>query len=76
MTKEYKILINSVEKVHLLQGILSEYDGNFDLISGSAEVDARSFLGIMTLNLAMPLTMRTDVDSEELEYDLGDFIVA
>lgn len=75
MTKEYKILVDSVEKVHQLQGIISEFDGDFDLICGPAEVDARSFLGIMTLDLARPLTMRTNVTSDELKEDLVDFII-
>lgn len=75
MTKEYRILVDSVEKVHQLQGIISEFDGDFDLICGSSEVDARSFLGIMTLDLARPLTMRTNVTSDELKEDLADFII-
>lgn len=75
MTREYRILVDSVERVHQLQGIIAAYNGDFDLISGPAEVDARSFLGIMTLNLAQPLIMRTNVVSQELEDDLGDFII-
>lgn len=72
---DYKILINGIEKVHEFQNIIAEYDGDFDLISGNIDVDARSFLGIMTLNLSQPLTLRTNSTSDSLKEDLAEFIV-
>jgi hypothetical protein len=76
MEIELKILIDSVEKVHEFQNILADHDGDFDLVSGRTEVDARSFLGIMTLNLSEPLTLRANTTSDKLIEDLDGFVVA
>lgn len=72
---EFKVLINGIEKVHEFQNIIAGFDGDFDLISGNIHVDARSFLGIMTLNLSQPITLRTNSTSDRVREDLAEFIV-
>ncbi len=73
MKKDIYILINSIDKVKKFQNVISKYDGDFDLISGNMEVDARSFLGIMTLNLSQPIELLTNCESDKLYSELEVF---
>lgn len=71
-----KVMLNSVEKVREFQNVIATYKGDFDLLSGNAVVDGRSFLGIMTLNLTQPVLLSTNVESELLTEELKEFIVS
>lgn len=52
------IQLDSVEKVKEFVGSMELYQTEMDLISGHREVDARSLLGIFSLDLTKPLEVR------------------
>ena len=51
------VLLNTIEKVKEFSAIVPKYDYDMDLSSGRFTVDAKSILGIFSLNLFDPLTL-------------------
>ena len=68
--------INSIEKVKSFVNTVSTYDAEFDLISGRFVIDAKSIMGIFSLDLSKPVTLNiyNDDDNTILE-QLKPFIV-
>ncbi|HHX61157.1 MAG TPA: HPr family phosphocarrier protein [Epulopiscium sp.] len=62
------ISLNSIEKVKYFVNIITQYDGDFDLSSGRYVIDAKSIMGIFSLDLSKPLKLDIYNDSiiEEL----------
>jgi len=56
------VLLDTVEKVKNLVAILSPIEGEFDLVSDRYVVDAKSIMGIFSLNISKPL--RLDIHDE------------
>ena len=67
--KSFQIRLNNINSVRDLCGILSHYDFDALLTSGSDTVDARSALGIFSLDLKKELKLT--LDTEEL-FDLPE----
>ena len=57
-----KVKLNSIENVKNFVNALKSIDGNFELISGKYVIDAKSIMGIFSLDLTRPLELRTDTD--------------
>jgi len=51
------VLLDTVDKVKTLVGILSPIEGDFDLVSDRYVVDAKSILGIFSLDISKPLRL-------------------
>ena len=62
------ISLNSIEKVKYFVNIITQYDGDFDLSSGRYVIDAKSIMGIFSLDLSKPLKLDVynDTIMEEL----------
>lgn len=75
--KSVNITLNSIDKVKNFVNMISKYDGDFDLISGRYVIDAKSIMGIFSLDLSKPirLDIHDDVAAEKLIQELKDFIV-
>jgi phosphotransferase system HPr-like phosphotransfer protein len=56
---------------------VSKYDSDFDLVSGRYVIDAKSIMGIFSLDLSKPIELMIHDDSvvEEVESVLQDFIL-
>jgi len=52
------IMLDTVEKVKGFVNTVSPLDGDFDLVSDRYVVDAKSIMGIFSLDLAKPLTLK------------------
>ncbi len=50
-----EILLNSFEKVVAFTKLVAKLDDNIDLCSGRCYVDAKSILGILSLDLSRPM---------------------
>ena len=61
------ISLNSIDKVKSFVNTISQYDFDFDLISGRYVIDAKSIMGIFSLDLSKPIDLNihaeNDVDS-------------
>ncbi len=76
MTK-LKVSLNSIDNVKSFVNTISQYDYDFDLISGRYVIDAKSLMGIFSLDLSktIDLVIQTDEDVTELVDALKPFIV-
>ena len=77
MEKEILISINTVEKVKNFVNKVSKYDSDeitLDLISGRYIIDAKSIMGIFSLDLSKNLTLRMLAKDENLINNLKEDI--
>ena len=74
--KSVNILLSSIEDVRNFTNIVGKYDIDVDLSSGRYIVDAKSIMGIFSLDLMKPivLTAHSD-DCDALMSELKQFIV-
>lgn len=75
--KTIKVSLNSIDKVKVFVNSVSKYDSDFDLISGRYVIDAKSIMGIFSLDLSKPieLTIHDDAVVDEVVASLKDFII-
>ena len=67
--KTVKISLNSIDKVKSFVNVISQFDSDFDLISGRYVIDAKSIMGIFSLDLSQPidLTIHAEEDTAIVE---------
>lgn len=70
------ISLNSIDKVKHFVNIITQYDGDFDLSSGRYVIDAKSIMGIFSLDLSKPLKLdiHNDAIVEELKPLIEEYI--
>ncbi len=61
------ISLNSIEKVKSFVSVVEKYDGEFDLTSGRYVVDAKSIMGIFSLDLSRPLKLDIHEDENDAQ---------
>lgn len=75
--KTVLVSLSSVKKVREFNAKIFSLEGNFDLGSGRYIVDARSIMGIFSLDLSKPLTLT--INTEDVDgaiAALDEFIIA
>lgn len=72
-----KININSIDKVKSFVNTVAKFDNDFDLVAGRYVIDAKSIMGIFSLDLSqdLELTIQNDEDIDVILEALKDFIV-
>ncbi|MBP5225049.1 MAG: HPr family phosphocarrier protein [Lachnospiraceae bacterium] len=72
-----KISLNSIDKVKSFVNTLAKYDSDFDLVSGRYVIDAKSIMGIFSLDLSRPidLTIHAEENVAEILQTLEPFII-
>ncbi|MCF0132888.1 MAG: HPr family phosphocarrier protein [Blautia sp.] len=65
--KTLKISLNSIDKVKAFVNEISKYDCDFDLVSGRYVIDAKSIMGIFSLDLSKPIDLNVHADGAALE---------
>lgn len=61
--KTVKISLNSIEKVKSFVNTITKFDNDFDLVSGRYVIDAKSIMGIFSLDLSKPIDLNVHADS-------------
>lgn len=74
--KSVTVSLNSIEKVKEFVNLINTFDGDFDLVSERYVIDAKSIMGIFSLDISNPL--RLDIhdnvtDVEKVEAELKKF---
>lgn len=64
MNIEMKLELNSIDRVKSFVEDVTLLDGEYDLVSGKYIVDAKSIMGIFSLNLAEPVILKIVTPSE------------
>lgn len=75
--KTVKVLLNTVDKVKAFVNTVNTLDSDFDLVSGRYVVDAKSIMGIFSLDLSAPLTLNihSDENADEIIKKLDSFVI-
>ena len=55
--KTVMISLNSIDKVKSFVNDISRFDYDFDLVSGRYVIDAKSIMGIFSLDLSKPIEL-------------------
>ena len=63
--KEEVILLQSIEDVKDFNRIVALYEGDVDLVSGRYVIDAKSIMGIFSLDLSKPINIQIHGENPE-----------
>ncbi len=75
--KTVKISLNSIDKVKAFVNDVTKFDSDFDLVSGRYVIDAKSIMGIFSLDLSkvIDLNVHNDEKLEQILAILKPYIV-
>ena len=62
--KTVKISLQSIDKVKSFVSALTRFDCDFDLVSGRNTIDAKSIMGIFSLDLSRPIDLHIHADDK------------
>ena len=60
--KTIKISLNSIDNVKSFVNDITKFDSDFDLVSGRYVIDAKSIMGIFSLDLSKPIDLNIHAD--------------
>ena len=72
--KTVQISLNSIDKVKSFVNDISKFDFDFDLVSGRYVIDAKSIMGIFSLDLSKPIDLNVHADGDALQTVLDVFV--
>lgn len=75
--KTVQISLNSIDKVKSFVNEITKYDNDFDLVSGRYVIDAKSIMGIFSLDISKPidLNIHNADNMDEIMEQLQPYIV-
>lgn len=76
--KTVKISLNSIDKVKTFVHEINCFDAEFDLVSGRYVIDAKSIMGIFSLDLNKPVELTVHATGDKLaaiQDEIRPFIV-
>lgn len=73
--RSYEIFLKTIIDVKNFVNAINDFDFDLDLVSGRYVVDAKSIMGIFSLDLSKPITLRVFSDDvEKLEEAISAFM--
>ena len=71
------ISLNSIDKVKAFVNEITKFENDFDLVSGRYVIDAKSIMGIFSLDLSKPieLNIHSESNADEILSVLAPYIV-
>ena len=75
--KTVQISLNSIDKVKSFVNDITKFNNDFDLVSGRYVIDAKSIMGIFSLDLSKPidLNVHADDNADEILEVLKPYII-
>ncbi len=67
MSNTVNISLNSIDKVKAFVNTINKFDSDFDLISGRYVIDAKSIMGIFSLDLSKPIELAIHAEDNAAE---------
>lgn len=61
--KTVAVSLNTIDKVKAFVSTVTKFEGDFDLVSGRYVIDAKSIMGIFSLDLSKPIQL--NIHAEE-----------
>lgn len=65
--KTVDISLNSIDKVKNFVNLINRFDYDFDLVSGRYVIDAKSIMGIFSLDLSKPIALNIYADEKNID---------
>ena len=65
--KTIQISLNSIDKVKTFVNEINRFDFDFDLVSGRYVIDAKSIMGIFSLDLSKTINLNIHADGKKLD---------
>lgn len=62
--KTVTISLNSIDKVKSFVNEITKFDSDFDLVSGRYVIDAKSIMGIFSLDLSKPINLNIHSEND------------
>ena len=66
--KTVTINLGSIDKVKSFVNDITKFDSDFDLVSGRYVIDAKSIMGIFSLDLSKPIILNIHGDEDNAEF--------
>lgn len=75
--KTVPISLNSIDKVKSFVNEITKFDNDFDLVSGRYVIDAKSIMGIFSLDLSKPieLNIHAEGNADDILSALDPYII-
>ncbi len=75
--KTVQISLNSIDKVKAFVNDITKFDNDFDLVSGRYVIDAKSIMGIFSLDLSKPidLSIHAEENLDEILETLKPYLI-
>ena len=75
--KTVRISLNSIDKVKSFVNNLAKFDVDIDLVSGRQVIDAKSIMGIFSLDLSKPIDLNIHAENgvEDILSTLAPYII-
>ena len=75
--KTVQISLNSIDKVKSFVNDITKFNNDFDLVSGRYAIDAKSIMGIFSLDLSKPinLNIHAEENMEDILKVLAPYII-
>ena len=76
--KTVLISLNSIDKVKSFVNSITKFDYDFDLVSGRYVIDAKSIMGIFSLDLSKPIELdihASEADMNSILETLKEYLV-
>ena len=75
--KTVQISLNSIDKVKSFVNDITKFNNDFDLVSGRYDIDAKSIMGIFSLDLSKPinLNIHAEENMEDILKVLAPYII-
>ena len=75
--KTFRISLNSIDKVKSFVNEFTKFDVDFDLVSGRYVIDAKSIMGIFSLDLSKPIDLNIHAEAgiDEILETLSPYII-
>lgn len=65
--QEIQIVLKSINEVKKFVQTITQFNGEFEIVSGKYIVDAKSILGLFSVDLSKPVKLRMHIEGEMLE---------
>lgn len=78
MMTTVKLRLDSIDRIKRFNGLVSKFPCDFDLEQGRYYIDAKSMMGLLSLDLNAPIALHFKANDEEekmIMSSLGDFVV-
>lgn len=72
---EVRVSFKSVEDIQEFHNIISKFDADVDAIKGTYIVDAKSFMGLMTIDYSTPVIIKINSSDLSLRKKIEKWIV-